>query len=173
MATATKGKFWTEERAERCRALWADGWSAGQIGAELGCSRNAVMSKIHRSGWTQRSDVPKALQRPPQASRRGPRKRQPTTTSNLPARPVASAGPLAAVPDEFVPEPVRADAFVVRFGPGKTLLDIGPGECRWPTGEGNDFLFCAAAQADGPYCRAHALLAFQPGAVGRQRRTVA
>ena len=47
----------------------------------------------------------------------------------------------------------------------KTLLDLAPGDCRWPIGEPKheDFHFCGKAQAPGrPYCEHHWSLAFQP-----------
>jgi len=47
----------------------------------------------------------------------------------------------------------------------KTLLDLEPGDCRWPIGEPthDDFHFCGKPHAPGrPYCAQHWRLAFQP-----------
>ncbi len=41
---------WTGERVVELLALWAAGNSASQIGARLGCSRSAVIGKLHRLG---------------------------------------------------------------------------------------------------------------------------
>ena len=42
---------WTDERVEMLKKLWTDGLSASQIAAEIGgCSRNAVIGKVHRLG---------------------------------------------------------------------------------------------------------------------------
>jgi GcrA cell cycle regulator len=46
----------------------------------------------------------------------------------------------------------------------KTLLDLEPGDCRWPIGEPkhDDFHFCGKPHAPGrPYCAHHWRLAFQ------------
>ena len=51
---------WIDERVEILRRMWADGFSASLIAAELGygISRNAVIGKAmrlglqHRAGWT-------------------------------------------------------------------------------------------------------------------------
>lgn len=40
--------FWTDLRIEQLKALWGDGDSASIIAKALGCSRNAVLGKVHR-----------------------------------------------------------------------------------------------------------------------------
>lgn len=40
--------FWTELNISRLKILWAEGYTATVIAGELGCSRNAVIGKIHR-----------------------------------------------------------------------------------------------------------------------------
>lgn len=48
---------------------------------------------------------------------------------------------------------------------GKSLIALGPDECRWP---GADFLFCGdAAEPDKPYCSRHCARAF----LGRRQLT--
>jgi GcrA cell cycle regulator len=54
----------------------------------------------------------------------------------------------------------------------KTLLELGPHDCRWPIGEPRhpDFRFCGARQAaDRPYCELHWSMAFQPPKPRHQR----
>jgi hypothetical protein len=41
-------EFWTELNITRLKILWADGYSATRISAEIGCTRNAVIGKLHR-----------------------------------------------------------------------------------------------------------------------------
>lgn len=40
--------FWTDLNISRLKILWAEGYTATMIAGELGCSRNAVIGKIHR-----------------------------------------------------------------------------------------------------------------------------
>lgn len=41
--------WWTPERLEQLEALWADGTlSAAKIGTEMGTTKNAVVSAVHR-----------------------------------------------------------------------------------------------------------------------------
>ena len=47
---------WTDERVELLKKLWTDGLSASQIAAELGgITRNAVIGKVHRLGFSGRA----------------------------------------------------------------------------------------------------------------------
>jgi GcrA cell cycle regulator len=151
-------KFWTDGRTERCRELWAGGSTASEIGAELGCTRNAVLSKVHRSGWAGRG-----ASQPPRP--------KPQPTPRRP-RPVARA---AALPPP--PEPLAADerahtaATSFREGGPKPLLELGAGECRWPLGEPGapGFGFCAAdARWPDVYCGRHSMIARDRGRKPRE-----
>jgi hypothetical protein len=42
--------FWTDERVEQAKALYAEGLSHRRIGKILGCSRNACIGKLTRLG---------------------------------------------------------------------------------------------------------------------------
>lgn len=42
------GPFWTDERIAELHRLAAEGLSAAEIGRKLGCSKNAVIGKLHR-----------------------------------------------------------------------------------------------------------------------------
>ena len=63
---------WTGDRIDAMKKLYDAGLSASQIAAELSCgaTRNAVIGKVHRLGWTRRGK-----QRPKQTTRR-PRRTQ-------------------------------------------------------------------------------------------------
>jgi GcrA cell cycle regulator len=128
-------KFWTEERAARLHRLWTvEGWTAGQIEAELGCTRNAIISKVHREGWAQAD-----------ARQRRARAR---THTEVRRRPI---GPLMPAPAGIPP------------AGGKSLMDLAPDDCRWPISEPSaaDFRFCAVRRHGGlPYCTGHAQLAY-------------
>ena len=48
------GNVWTDERLDKLKKLWAEGWSISQIGEALGVSRNAIAGKAHRMGLPKR-----------------------------------------------------------------------------------------------------------------------
>jgi GcrA cell cycle regulator len=57
----------------------------------------------------------------------------------------------------------------------KALLDLEPGDCRWPIGEPKheDFHFCGRPHVPGrPYCAQHWDMAFQPPRPRQQRPAV-
>lgn len=143
--------FWTEERAERCRTLWAEGVTASAIGAEIGTTRNSVLSKIHRSGWTGAN----SYGAPGATTQRVERaKNQHRSMKRL------------AAPGAPRPVPVAVNAAVSSItttsfaenGP-KGLLELLPGDCRWPINDAPDrqFAFCAAPRANDQdsYCVHH------------------
>jgi GcrA cell cycle regulator len=135
---------WTDVNLARGRELWQAGFSSSQIATELGCTRNAVIGKVHRQGWSRSGarGTPKPRQRS-----RAPvvrlvtsrnRGRRPATAPSAPA-------PLAVI----VCEP-------------KGILDIGAGECRYAVAD-DPFRFCAAPVAGAlRYCADHARLSYQP-----------
>ncbi len=168
---------WTEERVELLRRLWLDGLSASRIATELagGVTRNAVIGKVHRLGLSGRAKAPVP---PP-----GPRQR--------PAKPAASAD---ATPHRAVAMPVRGNvALAVQGQPvvfplrrtgedrvismieNVTIMDLRESMCRWPVGDpsSTEFRYCGgkAPIGEGPYCKVHSRMAYQPAQDRRQRKT--
>ncbi|MBE1237955.1 global cell cycle regulator GcrA-like protein [Phaeovibrio sulfidiphilus] len=45
---------WNDDTVERLKKLWADGLTTGDIGKQLGVSKNAVVGKAHRLGLKAR-----------------------------------------------------------------------------------------------------------------------
>lgn len=133
-------KFWTEERCEQLRSLWDAGNSASVIGQKLGCSRNAVIGKVHRLNLDTRNCEQRRVALP---RRRLPPKQRLTLA--------ASAG--------GVLKSVKPDAAPL-FVPGKACSILEVTGCRWPVAESNvpgGHLFCNAVQAPGKsYCPHHA-----------------
>lgn len=159
---ATIPKFWTDERAQRCRELWAQGLSAAAIAAEIGApSRNSVLSKIHRSGWQGRnsSDGPASGSGSVRIPRRNHVRRRQVPAAAAPPRELP---PVALDPAVHGTAAAIANASFAAGGP-KTLLALGRADCKWPLGTPGapDFAFCAAPRADaiGPYCAHHADIA--------------
>jgi len=146
--------FWDLDpsRPERCKQLWADGLSASQVAAELGCTRNAVLSKVHRHGWTDL--VPGSKRAPTRGASRRPRRI---------TRPVRILH-RAALPDDQLDEAIGKS---FAEGGAKPLASLLSDDCRWPIGHPGDpeFAFCAAHSVAGlPYCAVHSRIAHQRAA---------
>ncbi|GEO79939.1 GcrA family cell cycle regulator [Pararhodospirillum oryzae] len=45
---------WNDDNIEQLKRLWAEGLTTGEIGKELGVSKNAVVGKAHRLGLKSR-----------------------------------------------------------------------------------------------------------------------
>ena len=119
-------------------------------------TRNAVIGKVHRLGLSGRA-TPSKPQRP----------------VARPQRPARTAAP-AAVParrPEAGPQPPMPVVFRCEAPGSATVLTLGSSMCKWPIGDPSspDFTFCGKRACEGPYCTAHAQLAYQPA----QRRAVA
>ena len=143
---------WTDERVESLKKLWLEGLSASQIAKQLGgVTRNAVIGKVHRLGLSGRA----APSQPQRSVFRAPR----------PARAPVAAAPVARRP---APAPIAAPTQVaLREEPGSaTVLTLGAHMCKWPIGDPStdEFSFCGRRTGgdEGPYCREHAQIAYQP-----------
>lgn len=146
---------WTDERVDSLKKLWLDGLSASQIAKQLGggVTRNAVIGKVHRLGLSGRA-APSQPQRPFKPAR--------------PARPALVAAPVRRPEPAPAPTPalpaLRPEAVVEEIG-SATVLTLGAHMCKWPIGDptSDTFAFCGRRTGDeGPYCRDHAQVAYQP-----------
>ena len=147
-----KTTFWTEERTETLKTMWAAGESGTDVAKVIGCSRCAVLGKAFRLKLSPRTPNSPHANKPrkPRPYKRAawalddvlangkwrqpPRKRQPIPTELEP---------------ECVPNPVD-------------IIAIRSDQCRFPVeGEGLNTLFCGAVTLDGySYCPHHCSRAF-------------
>lgn len=154
---------WNDERIETLKKLWADGLSASQIAGRIGgVTRNAVISKIHRLGMSGRG----AVGRQTSAASRA-RASQTFKFGQRGAPPAQKVRRSAAIAFEPDPEPYTplGDDLDIPPAERKSLLDLGPTDCRWPIGDPQheEFHFCNRSKVSGlPYCEFHARRAFQP-----------
>ncbi len=166
---------WSHEDTELLKRLWAEGFSASQIGKRLAgaFTRNAVIGKAYRLKLASRV----ASKRSPYTGRR--------TTSNRhrlrkdPGNLFAMYGEAASVagrawkldtalfgdarpkfkrgPNQIGAEPLDAPAPEIPVPPEqrKALIDLEEGDCRFPYGDG-PYTFCARPRLIGaPYCADH------------------
>jgi GcrA cell cycle regulator len=145
----SKSEFWVEhpEADPLMRKMFEDGCSMSQIGAAIGCSRNAVIGKVHRLGLER--FVPRATPRQPQTTRRARSPRPPPL-------PVLVEAPKPLLVEVVEAATLAPPPWVVGHA-RKQIIELRSDECRWPIGEpGDDFCFCAEPNLRGSsYCPYH------------------
>ncbi len=154
---------WTNERVDLLKKLWNDGLSASVIAQQIGeATRNAVIGKVHRLGLAGRattSRVPGAL-RPAALFRARP------PSKNIRSRPCAHR---ACPPPADAAQKPKRRAALPELGPAPeipvTVQTLTRRNCRWPEGDPKlpGFHFCGRQKtgSPGPYCGAHAAIAFR------------
>lgn len=145
---------WTDARVARLTELWREGLSASVVAQRLGVSRNAVIGKVHRLGLSKTGEHKLARPKPsarPKAPRRTAR-----------GRPKAASRPPVPIPAPSIDLPGLVDR----------LEALGARACHFPIGDPKEsgFAFCGRLRCHGPYCAAHAAVAFRPvpSALGRR-----
>lgn len=151
---------WVPTKVDLLKTKWAAGFSASQIAAEIGCSRSAVIGKIHRLhlkrdelGIRQERrfreygtrELPKP--RPPQPKR----SRSAGYVSVLTRPEVARAPPVTNYAEpQLDPQHI-------------TFEELQPQHCKFPFGKG-PYTFCGLDRhgSSGPYCIGHARLCYSP-----------
>lgn len=168
--------FWTDDRVKHLAKLVDEGLSAGQIGARLGCTRNAVIGKIIR----MRGKVGRLKGAAPLAGRRRAapsrallspiRAYPPAETApapagrNAPVRQHVNAGNIASKKEARAFDPGFIEPGAPAEAPSARMLaltSLTEKTCRWPVGDpkSEGFGFCGhVAAGSGPYCPFHAAL---------------
>ena len=161
---------WTDERVATISRLWLEGQSAGQISKRIGATRNAVIGKISRLKLPSRPlDI--AIAAHAIRARTAGRARSRIES----ARAAILADAQRRLPYVALGQNLQSDRerrrgalarSVVEQAPDeavrKPLLELSPGDCRWPLGEG-PYVFCACPrEGPGAYCEFHAQLAIAP-----------
>lgn len=138
---ASPSDFWNEQRVEQLKTFNAEGVSASIIGGKLGTTRCAVLGKLNRLGLSN----PRQKAPPKQPVQRKPIIRIIRMNGNSDKMRVmqsVTGAPFICVPVNVVPL-------------NKTLLELEPGECRQPYGDG-EYVFCAHPVREGSsYCEVH------------------
>jgi hypothetical protein len=168
---------WTQEDMDRVVHLTREGYSLAQVGVELGRSRDAVASIIHRK---LRDQLPKKPNGNPYANKTPPKrgaapkaapKREATKAPKIYPHNIVRTAERKAAEPVFV-EPVAPPAPVE---PRRvTLMQLRDfGECKYAVeGAGADTLFCGLPSTSpvSSWCAHHHRLVWAPAA---QRRRVA
>jgi len=153
---------WTTERIEQLKRGFDAGLSCAQIAGAIGVTRNAVIGKMNRMGLKRPRDViGKQL-----AQARAARQKSLKTSSKVNVRRVLqNMRAQQSVPTPAFCEPVPSvDIVPINEGRGRTLLELGPWHCRWPSGTpgAEDFRYCGHEALQGySYCLGHASMAYR------------
>lgn len=150
---------WTDERCNMLRSLWAGGFSASQIAAELGdLTRNAVIGKARRLGLEKREHGRNPLLKIRDHDSPPKRRRKPNRRLN----------PIVQIPRIALPSPLPFDGNPI------TLIDLTNHTCRWPINDDvRNMLYCGKPEADlecrKPYCDHHTQIAWRTNERDRTR----
>lgn len=153
MTWPTPKTGWAEERTELAKKLWKEGHSATQVAMKLGgCSRNAVIGKMHRLGLSDRP-LPSKPSKPRSAPRVTRRLSVIAMTPSVMQVIPADAAPIKPLPKRDYKPGAHACA----------LDAMSTHQCRWPLGpllEPSE-LFCGEPLDENrdltlpPYCEDH------------------
>lgn len=151
--------FCTQDKVDRAKALFLDGWSAGAIANEIGAvSRNAVIGKLNRMGLYRQTPAQ------PDGSRGDPQKRSkggyPFAVPNRRHGGLRGGNTKAHRPPNVAPKKLKPAFRPVNAGALVAHEDLTRHHCQWPFGETLPYRFCGAAkEGDGPYCAQHTAIA--------------
>lgn len=130
---------WSEERIDRAAGMWADGLQIVQIAEAMGTTNASVKGIVRR----RRDRFAERTRGRAEGEKMPPKREKPDWVRGV------KTGPKVPV--------IAPSAFDLgRMPHVKTLLEIGPCECRWPLTENGPHLFCAEVVADGSsWCEHH------------------
>lgn len=177
---------WTDDRANRLRALWTDGFPASYIAAELGggLTPNGVIGKVHRMGLPSRKT--KSLS-PSDRARLSELKAKKRLANQLALRATSSDYANAPKQQKIGRQVQVQDGAISGWAEpaGKytppdpstfcTLGELTDTRCRWPVGDprNDDFRFCGAEGADmiegRAYCPSCRSIAYSPVLTARSK----
>jgi GcrA cell cycle regulator len=161
---------WTDERVEQLKKLWAEGLSAAQIAGRIGeVTRNAVIGKVHRLGFSGRATTMRMKSHRPRARVQTQKRLAKPRFAQLGNPAVRALYQPDAEP--FVP---AIEELVIPLAERKSIATMVDCSCRWPIGDPQhaDFHFCNGTKVAGlPYCEAHSRRAFQPPQARRRDLT--
>jgi len=159
---------WTEERAQRVKALWLEGKSATQISRLVAepnwkPSRNTIIGKVHRMGCMAEGRAqPSKPMRAPAVSRSLNRL---TVSAANKIRHRVSAATGLPVGEPIAATRPRQEAYTPL--PGTTpvpWIERKGWQCCWPVGgEGADTLYCGSRSlSDSMWCETHHRMGHAP-----------
>lgn len=153
---------WTEQSVSEMRGLWLEGKSASQVAKVFGhgCTRNMIISKIHRLIKAGDEELQRRVPSAPTATRSGKiagkavERIRAARAASRPPRPaqrnLGSHQSQGVVPPTHLVE-IEEVGLV-------TAVEALPHHCRWPIGDprSDSFRYCGRNRLDvGSYCATH------------------
>lgn len=137
---------WSDAQKAALTKLWGEGATARQIGLAIGRSRAAVCGMARRLNLQAR-----------QVQVHAPTKSKAqihATSGHRVHRGMGMMGlTLPVAPSHGYAKGAAWEA--LEGPPPVSLVDLEPGMCKWPIGEGKPFLFCGHPATNGSYCEHH------------------
>ena len=148
--------FWTDDRIELLKRMWAEGHSSGVIADRLGggTTRNAVIGKVHRLGLRKADSAQRISVKRIRAQKQIRQQIHKLFNPFGEKRPRLAPTPIDPGPEPYVPP-----------GERKGIDGLQDQDCRWPIGDPQsaDFHFCGHERLPGlAYCPHHARRAYRP-----------
>lgn len=134
--------FWTEKKVAELIDLTKRGVRFREIGDILGCTKNAVIGKVHRLGIQTLQPVNKAAV----VGRRSIAKPKPKPKKPSVER---KGGLRVDVTAKYRPPSINIEMPTPEKHLGIKLLDLEPHHCRYPIGQGADITFCGQKRIPG------------------------
>ena len=159
-------KPWTEDEQNRLEELHKSGMTHGQIGAQLGRTRNSVIGRVMRTGLRDKG-YREGYRARPTPTQRSKAQKEYVTRKRIAEKksPVVAAAEIVAYMEASHPAEMRLI---------HNIVDLKGNSCRFPIGDpaspefaycGNDAIqFCS-------YCAHHARLAYQPPVTRSRKET--
>jgi GcrA cell cycle regulator len=188
---------WTPDRVETLKKLWAKGLSASQIANQLGgVTRNAVIGKVRRiklegrvarrnplSSKKNTSVTQQKVSRPKNTEKKSIASAISSSTRSSSAIVAKTAFNNNTPPRQSTEKSGEKEAgvflyarpyenTVVPISRHLRLDELTERTCKWPNGDPlkANFYFCGNDADEGPYCKYHARIAFQPASERRRSR---
>lgn len=161
---------WSAHEVAIIRLLWQTGITAAGIANRLGTTRNSVIGKARRLGLAPR---PSPIKPRPDGFKPRVRRVLVDVSSNSAAAGWTSPGCAVSLPRPSAAERGEQAALALQSS-GTSLQTVGAApllqaggrpapfrSCQWITSVGRPWVFCIEGQARGPYCAAHAAMAYR------------
>lgn len=172
---------WTPERDQALMRLVEEKLTSSQIATSLGISRNSVIGRAHRlklefahapvgKRWPKKAKQP--TQAKADSPRRAPRRKLIAGIEQIKLSQKPKVPKAASVP-ALIPAFLTRESYFLPLPdtPPVDLMDLEGGACHWPvnTLHGREPLFCGR-HAEGPYCKVHSRIAYQPASPPKETR---